>query len=193
MGARVDFLERYRRGAAGDGRRPDRRDSGSPPRLCGRSSGRDVVWLVRDGRLRVARRQAGRSAAGSGRSGRGWRAASGCWWAGSRSRRRDAREGAGVRSSSGDDPTASTCCSLSDAPKSSENVMALVEIRDVHKVFQRDTRAHRDLHRSHARHRRRLVHRADGPVGLRQVHAAQPAGRAGQADQRHHPGRRARR
>ena len=73
-----------------------------------------------------------------------------------------------------------------------EKSMALVEIRDVHKVFQRDSRAHRDLHRSHARHRRRLVHRADGTLGLRQVHPAQPARRARQADQWHHPRRRTR-
>ena len=63
--------------------------------------------------------------------------------------------------------------------------MALVEIRDVYKSFQRDAQTVDVFTGAHDRLRGGELHRADGPVGLGQVHAAQPHRGARQADERH--------
>ena len=70
--------------------------------------------------------------------------------------------------------------------------MALVEIRDVSKCFQPRRRADRRVRPAHDGHRAGELHRPHGPLGLGQVHAAQPHRRPRQAHERHGAGRRRR-
>ena len=58
----------------------------------------------------------------------------------------------------------------------------LVSIRNLHKTYQRGPREGRRAARHRPRHREGRLRRADGPVRLRQDHAAQPDRRAGLAD-----------
>ena len=66
----------------------------------------------------------------------------------------------------------------------------LVEIRNVTKVYERGKQKVEVLHDIDLDIAQGRLRRADGPVGLRQDHAAQPDRRAGLAHRRQHHGRR---